>query len=239
MRVILRRERPHPGTQLSFTDADGGGSGLRHRHRGRPVRPSRSPQPRARPGSRTGSAAPRTRSPRTRPHATRIGANWSAHRCARRVVNAQDPPRTPWGFNSLGTRSDVPRAGGSWEAVARVWRPSAAASRIPVAHRGAPEVPQGAIVCGCGRGGDLRGRETRSTTWRLFVDLDEGRLQRLPVYADGTLQASIRERGGCDVGTYLPEPLVLEAWAFARTLIDACDRRSLLACLAKNSPRGA
>ncbi len=50
MRVIVRRERPHPGAQLTFSDADGWRFGdLRHRHRSRPARPPRGPAPRPRP----------------------------------------------------------------------------------------------------------------------------------------------------------------------------------------------
>jgi hypothetical protein len=64
-RVILRRERPHPGAHLSFTDADG------WRFRPSPPTPGSASSPISKPatartpGSRTGSAAPRTRSPRT------------------------------------------------------------------------------------------------------------------------------------------------------------------------------
>jgi hypothetical protein len=53
MRVIVRRERPHPGAQLSFTDIDGWRfAGLRHRHRRRAAGPPGGPPPRPRPGGR-------------------------------------------------------------------------------------------------------------------------------------------------------------------------------------------
>lgn len=51
MRVILRRERPHPGAQLSLFEAhDGWRSGVRHQHRHRPVAVPRGPPSRACPG---------------------------------------------------------------------------------------------------------------------------------------------------------------------------------------------
>lgn len=50
MRVLVRRERPHPGAQLTFTDHDGWRFGdLRHRHRDRAARAPGSPAPSARP----------------------------------------------------------------------------------------------------------------------------------------------------------------------------------------------
>ena len=51
-RVIVRRERPHPGAQLSlFEHADGWRyTALRHRHPRRPTRLPRRPPPRPRPG---------------------------------------------------------------------------------------------------------------------------------------------------------------------------------------------
>ena len=61
MRVIVRKERPHPGAQLRFTDIDG------HRFtafatdaRKRPARRPGTAPPAAGHGARTGSAAPRT-----------------------------------------------------------------------------------------------------------------------------------------------------------------------------------
>ncbi len=51
MRVIVRRERPHPGAQLSFTDVDGWRFGeFRHRHPGRAARAPGGPAPRSCPG---------------------------------------------------------------------------------------------------------------------------------------------------------------------------------------------
>ena len=51
MRVIVRRERPHPGAQLSFTDVEGWRFGeFRHRHPGRAARAPRGPAPRSCPG---------------------------------------------------------------------------------------------------------------------------------------------------------------------------------------------
>ena len=59
MRIIVRRERPHPGAQLRFTDSDGWRFGdLRHRHSRRPAGAAGGPA--HTPGSRTGFGAPRT-----------------------------------------------------------------------------------------------------------------------------------------------------------------------------------
>ena len=62
--MILRKERPHPGAQLTFTDADGHRvTALHHRHRHPGSCPVSSPAWNCAtantPGSRTGSARPR------------------------------------------------------------------------------------------------------------------------------------------------------------------------------------
>jgi Transposase DDE domain group 1 len=79
MRVIVRRERPHPGAQLSFTDIDGCAS------KRSPPTPGSGSWPTSRrvtgrmPGSRTGSAAPRTPAwagcPRGSSRSTRPGSS--------------------------------------------------------------------------------------------------------------------------------------------------------------------
>src|SRR3981189_3414722 len=52
-RVIIRRERPHPGAQLRFTDTDGPPvHRFHHRHHRRATRRPRSPPPKPRPGRR-------------------------------------------------------------------------------------------------------------------------------------------------------------------------------------------
>ena len=88
MRLIVRKERPHPGAQLRFTDADGHAADLlRHQHHRQPDR-------------RTGAAAPPA-GPRRGPHPRR-----PRHRPAQ-PAPARRPPRTRSGWRSSRSPCDL------------------------------------------------------------------------------------------------------------------------------------
>jgi hypothetical protein len=80
-RAICRREDPHPGAQLSFTDADGTASKCSSPTSQTPTSPWSSDATASTPTSRTGSAAPRRLGYRTCRStcgaATRSGSSWS------------------------------------------------------------------------------------------------------------------------------------------------------------------
>ena len=61
MRVIVRKERPHPGAQLRITDVDGHADHrVRHQHHPRRSSPTWNCATAAEPAARTASASPRT-----------------------------------------------------------------------------------------------------------------------------------------------------------------------------------
>ena len=104
MRVIVRKERPHPGAQLRFTDIDGHRfTCLRHQRPGAASSPTWNCATAAGPDARTGSAAPKTpacatsrctASPRTRSGAR--SSPWPASSSPGWQMLALDGPARAW-----------------------------------------------------------------------------------------------------------------------------------------------